>query len=468
MPSTFISKSGFDENGLDIWSQEVAPYLIDPFRGNVERRVLDSHESWLSLASHAAQEALKAARLDPAAIDLMLVTSLFCEQVGAGNAAYLARQLGLHCPAWNLESACSSALVALQSAWASIQTGEYRRVLVVVSYIGSNSVLEEDTQAWSVGDGAGAFVVDALKPNQGILGSKIVHTNATCEAYIHELMIDAQGKPRICTRTGPDASVLAETAVDLVRTCCQGAVTAAGVTLDRIDFFAFNSPNAWYTNVCARALGISPDRAINLYPLYANIGPVMAIANLYHAADKIQENSLVLVYTVGAASTAVASVMRWGDVALGSAPAPPSDVTCTNLIHWCDSNLNRDERLVPTNEKIISLSRETLLATRPAQRYQILQTYVLEWLAHSLHLPLTQLDPQQSLVSLLDSLLAVALKSRIESALAVRVPMEKFLGNNTIAQLAEFVQQQLALTDLVVSEPISVSDRNDEREKLKL
>jgi acyl carrier protein len=211
-------------------------------------------------------------------------------------------------------------------------------------------------------------------------------------------------------------------------------------------------------------------KAIDLYPRYANIGSVLPLANLYHAAQegRICENDLVLVYTVGAASTAAATLMRWGDVALGSVPAPPLGMPHTNSIHWGDSNLNRDEQLVSTNEKSIGLSREMLLATKPAQRYQILQTYVLEWLAHPLQLPLTQLNPQQFLVSLLDSLLAVALKNRIESDLAVRVPMEKFLGNNTIAQLAEFVQHQLALTDLVASEPISISDRNDEREKLKL
>ncbi|MEH2408391.1 hypothetical protein [Nostoc sp.] len=66
---------------------------------------------------------------------------------------------------WNLESTCSSALIALQNAQALIQTGIYRNVLVVVSHIGSNTVNEEDTLSWSMGDGAGAFVVDSLKPN---------------------------------------------------------------------------------------------------------------------------------------------------------------------------------------------------------------------------------------------------------------------------------------------------------------
>ncbi|MCX7596621.1 MAG: 3-oxoacyl-ACP synthase, partial [Fischerella sp.] len=105
-------------NVLDIWSQAVAPYLSDPFRGNVERRVVDTNESSLTLEYRAAKDALTAAQLSSQQVELMIVASLFPEQVGHGNAVYLAQQLGLSCPAWNLESTCSSALVALQNAHA--------------------------------------------------------------------------------------------------------------------------------------------------------------------------------------------------------------------------------------------------------------------------------------------------------------------------------------------------------------
>jgi 3-oxoacyl-[acyl-carrier-protein] synthase-3 len=50
---------------------------------------------------------------------------------------------------------------------------------------------------------------------------------------------------------------------------------------------------------------------------------VLPIANLYHAAQsgKIHENDLVLVYTIGSASTAAATVIRWGEVAVGPVPS---------------------------------------------------------------------------------------------------------------------------------------------------
>jgi len=450
-------------NGLDIWSQEVAPYLPDPFRGSIKRRVLAPNESSLTLEYQAAKEALDAAQLAPQEVDLAIVTSLFPEHIGPGSAAYLARKLQLNCPAWNLESTCSSAIIALQNACALVRSQQYRNVLVVVSHIGSNSVDEEDTLSWSIGDGAGAFVVDSLKPNQGILSTKIIPTVATCDAYSYELVTDAQGQPRIRTRTGENASMLAETAVDCVRTCCEGAAAAAGVTLEQINFFAFNTPTAWYASVCTRALGIDPERTINLYPRYANIGPVFPIANLYHAAQagKIRENDLVLVYTNGAAATAAAMVMRWGDVALGSVPASPMSVTPEQeRIH-----------LAIKAEKVLTgatsfLSREQILAAKPGERRQMLEEYLLECLAGSLQLPTNELNSQQSLATLLDSLMAIVLRSRIETDLKVRVPMENFFGETTVIQLAEFLLNQLTLSNLISLDSVAGANEEEERELL--
>ncbi|MUG91043.1 3-oxoacyl-ACP synthase [Scytonema sp. UIC 10036] len=320
----FVPDNSTSNNNEDIWSQEVAPYMSDPFRGTVERRVVSPDETSLTLEYRAAVDALEAAKLSPDDIDLMLVTSLFPEQVTPGNAAFLAGKLGLKGAAWNIESTCTSALVSLQTACSLVRTGEYRNVLVVVSTTYSRYTDENDTLAFLSGDGAGAFVVGALKPNQGILGTKIANTSATCGAFYNEFTTDEQGNIKMFIRGGKGASkMFNETTVQFIRLCCHGAIAAANVTLDEINFFAFNTPSAWYSRVCTRALGIDPERTINLNPLYANIGPTFPVANLYHAAKagKIQENDLVLVYTMGSSSNAGASVMRWGDVALGPAPA---------------------------------------------------------------------------------------------------------------------------------------------------
>ncbi|MDZ8236768.1 MAG: 3-oxoacyl-[acyl-carrier-protein] synthase III C-terminal domain-containing protein [Nostoc sp. ChiQUE01a] len=299
---------------------EMMPYLLDPFRGSVERRLLSLDESSLTLEEQAAKDALKAANLSLDQVELMIVASVWPEQIGFGNAAFLARKLGLQGAAWNIDGACGVTPVALQTACALVRAGEYKNVLVVASCTYSRFFDENDTLSWCIGDGAGAFVVGSLEADQGVLGTKTINTSILCDSLFSQITQDEGGNPLIRMQIDKSANKLfRETSVDLLRTCCQGAVTAAGVTLDQIDFFLFHTTSAWFASFCTRVLGIEPERTINLYPQYANVGPVITIANMYHAAQlgKIRENDLVLIYGFGAAGAASASVMRWGKVALG-------------------------------------------------------------------------------------------------------------------------------------------------------
>ena len=103
-------------------------------------------------------------------------------------------------------------------------------------------------------------------------------------------------------------------------------------------------------------------------------------------------------------------------------------------------------------------SRETLLTAEPEQRRQMLEAYLLRWLLSSLKLSPTKLTPQQPFASLLDSLLALTFRSRIEADLQVQAPMEQFFGENTIAQLADQLLNQLALANLTEQASNTIKD----------
>jgi 3-oxoacyl-[acyl-carrier-protein] synthase III len=440
-------------SGIDLWLQEVTPYLADPFRGSVERRVIAAAESSVMLEAQAAREAIAAAGLTIAEIDLAIVSSLFPSAVGPGSASHLSQALGLQCPAWNLESTCASALIALQTAQALIQTGVYRHILIVASQIGSQAVNEADTLSWSMGDGAGAMVLGATTDRGEILSTIVLPTIATSGAYTHQLTIDDRGCPRLQTSTGENVSSLAETAADTVRECCQAAVAAAGVSLDRIDYFAFNTPTAWYARVCAKALGIDPHKVIDLYPLYANIGAVFPIANLYHgvATSKIRSGDLVLVYANGAGATAAAMVLRWGEVALGSGESQLGEIgagATAVSIASSDRGVNSDIQILPQ-----------LLAVRPHERYPLLEAYLISSLAPLCQISPTDLDPQVVLTTILDSLIATIWRAQLETNLKVRVPMAQFLGNCNLHQLAEFLLAQIAIASMMQEESDGAEDR---------
>lgn len=310
----------------DTFDSAMARYLSDPFRGAVERRVMRAGETTLSLEVRAARDALRAAALGPEDIDLAIVCSFLPDQIGVGNAAFFARELGLACPAWNLESACSSALVALETAAALVESGRYRRVLVALSCSYSREADPTDTLSWFMGDAAGAFVVGPETGGAGLLAQKTVGTTATCDTFFYDLG-PRTGRPRIqCSKE--TQRILRETSERFVRECCEGALAQAGVSRDDIACFVFNTPTAWFAEFAARSIGADVGRAIDVYARYANIGPALMPVNLHHAAStgRLRPGELALVYTIGSVSTASAAVMRWGEVALGPSVDPPDAI----------------------------------------------------------------------------------------------------------------------------------------------
>ncbi len=317
-----------------IWSQrereqpesnflaQMAPYLEDPFRGAISRRLLAPDESALSLEARAASEALAAAGLGPDDLDLAIVSSFLPDQIGVGNAAFLARELGLRCPAWNLESACSAALVALEVAASLVRSGAHRTILVVISCTYSRVAPETDTLAWANGDGAAAFIVGPVAAGEGLLASKTINTAEGCGAMYYEIDAREDG-PRVRMRSGANAGAMLREVSDRgLRECCAGAAAKAGVSLADIDFFAMPAPMAWYAAYCASELGIPRTKLVNTHPIFANTGPVLTPTSLFYAArtGRIKPGDLVMLYTVGIVSTASAAVLRWGEVGLGPTP----------------------------------------------------------------------------------------------------------------------------------------------------
>ena len=241
---------------------------------------------------------------------------------GAG-ATFLARALGLRGAAWNLESACSSTLLALETACSLVRSGVHRNILVVTSCTYSRATREDDPISWGVGDAATAMVVGPVIGDAGLLGTYSVHSAETCEAVAYHLEEDDDGHPHLRMRTGRQAArLLREASERYLLECVGGVLGKCGLGLPEIDAFVFHTPLAWYARFCARALGVDPAKTLDTYPLYANAGPSLVGLNLIHAAHwrPLEPHHLVLLYTVGSVSSCAAAVVRWGDVALGALP----------------------------------------------------------------------------------------------------------------------------------------------------
>lgn len=138
--------------------------------GIKERRILKEEGQGTSfLAIEAAKDLLKKKNLDPKEIDLVIVATATPDILVASTAVYTATQIGAtNAFGYDLQAACSSFLYAMSTGAAYIESGRYKKVLIIGADKMS-SIIDYTDRATCIifGDGAGAVL---LEPNEEGLG----------------------------------------------------------------------------------------------------------------------------------------------------------------------------------------------------------------------------------------------------------------------------------------------------------
>ena len=133
-------------------------------RTGIERRhIAADHETNLDFCERAARNALQAAGITPADIDLVIVGTTTPDQVFPNMGCLLQRRLGMHeCPAFSLEAACTGFIYALDIGDKFIRLGNAKRALIVGGETLSRMTDWTDRSTCVLfGDGAGAVVLEA-------------------------------------------------------------------------------------------------------------------------------------------------------------------------------------------------------------------------------------------------------------------------------------------------------------------
>jgi 3-oxoacyl-[acyl-carrier-protein] synthase-3 len=138
--------------------------------GIKERRILKDEDKGTSyLAIKAAQDLLAKANIDPLEIDLLIMATATPDMPVASTGVYVATEIGaLNAFAYDLQAACSSFLYGMSTAAAYIQSGRYKKVLLIGADKMSSIVDYTDRSTCIIfGDGAGAAL---FEPNYEGLG----------------------------------------------------------------------------------------------------------------------------------------------------------------------------------------------------------------------------------------------------------------------------------------------------------
>lgn len=140
--------------------------------GIKERRILkpEEGEGTSYLAIKAAKNLLEKRDLDPKEIDLVMIATATPDSLVASTAAFVASEIGAtNAFSYDLLAACSSFLFGMSTAASYIQSGRYKKVLLIGADKMSSIIDYTDrTTCIIFGDGAGAVLFEPNTENLGL------------------------------------------------------------------------------------------------------------------------------------------------------------------------------------------------------------------------------------------------------------------------------------------------------------
>jgi 3-oxoacyl-[acyl-carrier-protein] synthase-3 len=157
-----------------------------------ERRILKGDKLGTSyLAIKAAEDLIRKSGVNPADIDAVIVATTTPDMPVAATAVYVATQIGaVNAFAYDLQAACSGFLYGMSTCAAYVQSGRYKKVLLIGADKMS-SIIDYTDRATCIifGDGAGAVL---FEPNHEGLGlqDEFLRSDGIGREY---LKIDAGG-----------------------------------------------------------------------------------------------------------------------------------------------------------------------------------------------------------------------------------------------------------------------------------
>lgn len=290
----------------------------DPFRGAVERYVLEPGRPSSSLEAEAGREALARAEAAAGEIDVLIMQSLVPDVLGIGNGTAVHHALGLRSDVLvlNLENTCNTFVSGLETAAALIQSRRARKVLVVMSNCMSRVMDMMAPSSVNLGDAASAMVIGEVSEGLGLLGSAFGADGSVSQA-LHIAPLEGEApwydpRSRLVVRTGDVGHArallgrLGPLAAESTRRACHAAKLDS---VGSLDFFTCTQATAWMPALVLEAVGHP-----FTFPEVGHIGASNLAYNLERGLreGKVRHGSLAGLLTTGAGAIWGCVVLRWG------------------------------------------------------------------------------------------------------------------------------------------------------------
>jgi 3-oxoacyl-[acyl-carrier-protein] synthase-3 len=279
-----------------------------------QRHVAAEDEQTSDLALHAAREAIAAAGMQAADIDLIIVATATPDMIFPSTAAILQDKLGIRNggAAFDVAAVCSGFVYALAIADKMVGSGAARNALVVGAEIYSRILDWKDRGTCVLfGDGAGAVVV-VPSDRPGILTSHLHadggHREILCvPGTVHNGVVSGTPFLRM------DGTAVFKFAVKVLADVAQEALNATGMSVEQIDWVIPHQANIRIMDATMKKLHLPHERLIVTVDIHGNTSAASIPMALDMAVrdGRIRQGQHVMLLGVGGGFTWGSVFLRW-------------------------------------------------------------------------------------------------------------------------------------------------------------
>jgi 3-oxoacyl-[acyl-carrier-protein] synthase-3 len=287
--------------------------------GIKERRILKGENQGVSVMGTAAvMDLLKKTRTDPKEIDLILFATVTPDMTFPATANLVASNVGaVNAFSYDMGAACSGFIYALTTGAMFIESGRYKKVIVIGGDKMSSIINYKDrTTCIIFGDGAGAVLLEPTTEDVGVMDS-LHRTDGIGEQY---LKMPAGGSRMPASHTTVDSSyhyvfqegsAVFKFAVTNMADISAKIMERNNLTGDDIAWLAPHQANKRIIDATSQRMGLTDEKVMMNIERYGNTTAGTIPLLLWDYEKRLKKGDKIIIAAFGGGFTWGSIYLKW-------------------------------------------------------------------------------------------------------------------------------------------------------------
>lgn len=292
--------------------------------GIKQRHIAAENETTSQMASAAAKNAINKSGINKSDIDLIIVATTTPDKTFPSTATIVQAELGiLHAAAFDVQAVCSGFLYSMSIANSMIESGNFKKALVIGADKMSSILNWEDRNTCVLfGDGAGAVILSAAvndvddnsdRDNKARLDSGIIDSEIASDGTLGEILYSSGG---VSTTNNSGHLVMQgkevfRHAVEKMSSAVANLMQKNNLSIDDIDWLIPHQANIRIINYMATKMSMPEEKIISTVSNHANTSAASIPLALDYACAKFKKGDTIMLSAAGAGFTWGALLLKW-------------------------------------------------------------------------------------------------------------------------------------------------------------